>query len=399
MDEFLKRLKFVHRKDLIAIFPMIASFIVSLFVRHRHRNVWLICERKAEARDNGYWFFKYICENHPEIEAVYAISNDSVDRPKVAKIGKVIAFSSFKHWVYYWIAQKNISSQKEGKPNAAVCFILEVYLGLRRNRAFIRHGISKDDQKWVYYKITKMNLFTTTVKREYDFVCERFGYPRDNVKLVGLCRYDNLITPHNIKRQIVVMPTMREWLKEISADTLKYEHTKNFMQSEYFITWTSLLSSKTLHNMLEEYNIDLLFFPHASMQKYVNDFSSDSKHIIIADSKKYDVQQLLMESAVLITDYSSVYFDFAFMKKPIIYYHFDYDKYRKGQYQEGYFSYTNDGFGDVVTTEADLLEVLSNILAANLVMPSKYINRVDNFFTFRDNKNCERAYIAIKAMK
>jgi CDP-glycerol glycerophosphotransferase (TagB/SpsB family) len=135
------------------------------------------------------------------------------------------------------------------------------------------------------------------------------------------------------------------------------------------------------------------------MQKYVNDFSSDSKHIIIADSKKYDVQQLLMESAVLITDYSSVYFDFAFMKKPIIYYHFDYDKYRKGQYQEGYFSYTNDGFGDVVTTEADLLEVLSNILAANLVMPSKYINRVDNFFTFRDNKNCERAYIAIKAMK
>lgn len=398
IKEFTERLKFVKREDIIQIFPMTISFGCSLIYKLIHKNIWLICERKSEARDNGYWFYKYLCENHPEIEAVYAIDKKSVDYPKVAALGRVIQFGSFKHWLYYWTARRNVSSQKEGKPNAALCFILEVYLGMRKNRAYIRHGICKDDQKWVYYAVTKMNLFATAAKSEYDFVCERFGYPKGYVQLTGLCRFDNLKSSHEVKRQILVMPTMREWLRVISSDTMKYEGTMVFTKSEYYKTWTSFLSSERLHKMLETYDMDLLFFPHASMQHYIDQFKSGSKHIIIANAQDYDVQQLLMESSVLITDYSSIYMDFAYMEKPLLYYHFDYDKYRRGQYQDGYYSYENDGFGKVVAKEDALLNELL-LLSGGMKMPDIYKDRVKEFFAFHDDKNCERTFEAIKMIK
>lgn len=399
ITEFTSRFKFVKWKDIIQVFPASLGYITSLFLRIKHNNVWLVCERGTDARDNGYWFFKYICENHSEIEAVYAIEMKSVDYQKVASLGKVIEFGSLKHWTYYWLAKKNISSAKEGKPNAALCFVFEVYLGARKNRAYIRHGICKDDQKWVYYAVTKMNMFACSAQREYDFVSEKFGYPKGNVQLTGLCRFDNLMKEHEVNRQILVMPTMREWLRVASSDTLKYEKSMDFRESEYFIIWSHLLESKKLEDLLVKYAINLLFFPHASMQYHLRNFKSGSERIILADARKYDVQQLLMSSSVLITDYSSIYFDFAYMKKPVLYYQFDYEKYRRAQYQEGYFSYKVDGFGEVVSDEDTLLAELEKILEGDIQMPSIYQSRVDKFFAFHDDKNCERTYQAIMKMK
>ena len=317
---------------------------------------------------------------------------------KVSKVGKTIEFGSLKHWIYYFAAERNISSQKEGKPNAALCFVLEVYFGLRKNRAYIRHGICKDDQKWVYYNVTKMNIFTCSAIREYEFVKRKFGYPEGYVQLLGLCRFDNLLKQHEIKRQIIVMPTMREWLRNVSSDILKYEKTDKIAESEYFVTWNSFIQNTKLAKLLEMYDIDLIFFPHVSLHKYVNMFQTESSRVYIGDSKKYDVQKLLMESSILITDYSSIYFDFGYMKKPLIYYQFDYEKYRIGQYQEGYYSYQNDGFGPIVVNETQLIEQLYRILAEGCKMNVVYQKRVDEFFAFKDDKNCERTYKAVMQM-
>ena len=398
IKQFTQRVKFVKGEDIIALFPMTVGFIVAQPTKLFHKNLWLVCERKGEARDNGYWFFRYMCENHPEIETVYAIDKTAIDYSKVAKLGKVIQFGSLKHWIFYFAAKRNISSQKEGKPNAALCFLLEVYLGARKNRAYIRHGICKDDQRWVYYDVTKMNLFACSAKREFEFVKRRFGYPEGAVQLLGLCRFDNLLTPHEVKRQIIVMPTMREWLRNVSTDTEKYEGHLNIAESEYFRTWNSFLNNKELGQLLRCHKIKLLFFPHASLQKYVDLFHSESENITIANSNDYDVQTLLMESAMLITDYSSIYFDFAYMKKPLLYYQFDYLKYREGQYQEGYFSYVEDGFGAVVDDEDKLITEMGKIIVRQFALDEMYRKRSDDFFAFYDAKNCERTYEAIKEM-
>lgn len=399
MTQFIKRLKFVKYVDIVQIIPMFLGFFISLFFRFVHRNVWLVCERKEDARDNGYWFYRYLCEKHQEIEAVYAIDKKSPDYMKVATLGKVIEFGSLKHWIYYWSAQKNISSQKEGKPNAALCYVLEIYLNCRRNRVFLQHGIIYNNLRWLYYDVTKMNLFICSAIPEYEYIKSHFGYPDENVQLCGLSRYDNLVKNHITKRQILIMPTHREWLSVRSSNTLKYEGSLTFTESEYFKAWNSVIHSEKLINMLKQFNCNLLFYPHAAMQQYVNYFTSDNEMIHIGTAKEYDVQELLMESSILITDYSSIYMDFAYMQKPLIYYQFDYKKFRQHQYEEGYFSVEKNGFGPVTFNEEQLLYQLEYILKAGSVMEDKYLERTKQFYAFHDDKNRERTFEAISQMK
>lgn len=396
--QFVSRIKFVKLSDVIAIFPMCIGFIIAQPIKWFGKKIWLVCERRGEARDNGYWFYKYVCDNHKEIRCIYAIDKNSVDYSKVSKIGEVIQFSSLTHWIYYFAADKLISSQKEGKPNAALCFVIEVYLNARKNRIYLKHGIVKDAQRWIYYDISKLSLICCAAKREYEFIKENFGYPKESIVLTGLCRFDNLLSKHEVKKQILIMPTMREWLRTISTDTLKYEESIDFCKSEYFITWKNLINSQQLVTILEKFDVDLLFYPHPSMQKYLEYFKTDCKHIIIASDSTYEIQQLLMESAVLITDYSSVYFDFAYMKKPVLYYQFDYEKYRSGQYQEGYFSYQEDGFGPVINKEYELLEELNKICERDFHMEDKYLLRAEEFYAFNDTNNSKRTFDAIIKM-
>lgn len=399
LHQFVFRIQFVRFKDIMQVFPMFISWLFAQFYKLKHKKIWLICERRNEARENGYWFFKYMCENHPEIESIYAIDEDSTDYGKVKKLGKVVRFGSFKHWLYYWAADKNLSSQKEGKPNAALCYILEVYLGARKNRVYLKHGIIHNYQRWIFKDISKINLMICGAARERDYMNKEFGYSSDELALTGLSRYDNLMAPHVVKRQILIMPTMREWLRAVSSETDIYEQSRDVSQSEYVVTYNKLINNKALFEVLEKNDVELVFYPHNGMQKYFEMFKSDCKKITIADNRHYDVQALLMESAMLVTDYSSIHFDFAYMKKPLVYYQFDFDKYRKGQYQQGYFYYDKDGFGPVVYNEDDLVSEISRMVTNNFIMDESYITKVDGFFAFTDNNNCERIYSAIMNMK
>ena len=68
---FLEKLKRVKAGDIFHIFKFLIAWILHWFLKGRHRDLWLICDTENEARDNGYWLFKYVCENHPHQEAVY----------------------------------------------------------------------------------------------------------------------------------------------------------------------------------------------------------------------------------------------------------------------------------------------------------------------------------------
>lgn len=62
-------------------------------------HTWLISERGTDARDNGFCFYRYLRGEHPEIRAVYVITRDSPDRPKVSALGEWVEFGSFRHRV------------------------------------------------------------------------------------------------------------------------------------------------------------------------------------------------------------------------------------------------------------------------------------------------------------
>lgn len=399
MTIFLDRFKYAKLRDIPHLFLFVIALPIAFFLRCFHRDIWLLGEDVNEARDNAYWLFKYLREKHPEIEAYYVINKKCPDAKKVSKIGKVIPYGGMIHWIYYLASSRKISSQKGCKPNAAICYVLENSGLMRNKRIFLQHGITKDDAKWLYYDVCKFALFVTAVKREQIFVEQKFGYSgRNIVKCLGFCRFDNL---HNAKymlnnKQILVMPTWRDWISRPVSDSKDYDDMSSFTTTEFFKVWNSFLHNKRLYQLLNQYGLTLVFFPHRKMQDFIAHFKIDCANIVIPDFYSADIQHLLMESVFLITDYSSVFMDFAYMKKALIYYQFDYVKYRSRHYQEGYFSYKDDGFGEICSSETDLLRLLNDYCKTNFELKDYYRKRIDDFFTLNDNNNCERNFLAIK---
>lgn len=392
----MSKLKFIKMRDVLSLIPMCLAFIPAMITKIFVRDFWLICEEKNEARDNGYWFFKYVRENKPKQKCAYAINKKSPDYAKVKDLGKIISYGGFAHWFWYFVADKNISSQKGGKPNNAVCYFLEVILKLRKNnRVFLQHGVTKDDADWLYYKNTTMRLFVTATRPEYEFIKERFGYPEGNVQLLGFPRFDNLNNDILDKDTILVMPTWRQWIVK-GVETEGIEGTESFEDTDYYKGWSEFLKSDKLDKILKKYNKKLLFYPHRNMQKYISSFEAKSENITICNWENNDIQEVLKKASIMITDYSSVFFDFWYMKKPVLFYQFDEEKFRKYQYSEGYFSYRNNGLGEWSDNLDELLNKLDGVLSSGSEeMDDK---KYDEYFKYTDNCNCERVYDAIKGL-
>lgn len=396
MKRFVSKLKLVKGRDIAAVILFLIALPIALVKKKTDKDIWLICEDRNEARDNGYWMFKYLCEQHPEVNAVYAINKKSVDYDKVKDLGRVISFGTLEHWIFYLSAAYNISSQKDGKPNAAACYLLEVYGILKNKRIFLQHGITISKAEWLFYENTKMRLFVCGAKPEYDAIVRDFHYPKGYVDLLGFCRFDNLHNFEINKKQILVMPSWREWLNSNTEARAALGYDGVFQHSSYYKCWNEFLKSQRLENILEEKGLELIFYPHRNMQRYLSDFNPKSNRIILGDWTRYDVQTLLKESALLITDYSSVFMDFSYMHKPIQYYQFDVEDFRKGQYPEGYFSYEEDGFGEISYGLDNLLDILEKKCNNEFQLEELYQERVDAFFTIHDTNNCERVYNAIR---
>lgn len=396
LKEKLERVKW---HDILASFTFLAAIPQAMILRRKRPDLWLICEDFNEARDNGYWLYRYIRSAHPEQDCVYAINKESPDYARVKDLGEVIQYGGYQHWVYYLAARKNISSQKGGKPNAAICYVLEVYGLLKNKRAFLQHGVIVNDLPWLYYDVTKMNLFVCGAKQEYEFIRDTFGYPKGSVQYLGLTRFDGLHDFEVKKNQILVMPTWREWIATPTSKSKTLDDMSDFTGTEYFQRWNEFLNSERIAELLDKYDMQMLFYPHRNMQQYLSDFSTASDRITIADWKKYDVQGLLKESAFLITDYSSISMDFAYMRKPMLYYQFDEEKFRAGQYPEGYFGYKEDGFGPFCATLDEVCCNLEHFMANGLAGEPLYIQREEAFYPLYDTNNCERNYMAIKDMK
>ena len=396
MNKLLNKLKLVKMKDILGIplfiLLIIPAFLYKLYLRIFKNEIWLICEQENTARDNGYVFYKYMCVNHPEIKSIYAINKNCKAYQKVKKYGKVINWGGISHYFYYMAATKNISSHKNGNPNHTLFTILHLYLNLYNNRIFIQHGITYHNLEMFYYKNTKFKKFICGAKREYEYVKDNFGYPNNNIVYTGFPRFDNL---HNFKtkNQILVIPTWRNWL---GSDTNILGDKIDFTNTDYYKYWNSLLNNKELKKVIEESDIELVFYPHMQMQKYIHLFSTCSKNIKIIDIDTKDIQELLKESSLLITDYSSVYFDFAYMNKPVLYYQFDYKEYHDRKMTEGYINYKDDGFGAVSISENEIVKNIIKLIKNNYKLETKYQKRINEFFELRDDKNSERVFEKIK---
>lgn len=353
------------------------------------KQCWLITERPTDARDNGYVLFKWLRQNHPEKDVVYAIRRDAADYANVKGLGQVIEYGSYRHWYYYFAASVCCdTSWGICCPDAMTYLMMRNVLPPRGKRVFLQHGITKDYMPQGRKHKLKADIFVCGAYPEWEYISSKFGYADGEVKYIGFARYDRLrdTSGKASTKQILYMPTWRANIRD----------SHHFEQSLYFQKICEVLTNQEIHGILERNNLELVYFVHPSIRdkkRYFAPFANP--RIKVLNNEDYDLQKLICSASLLVTDFSSIYFDFAYQGKPVVYYHFDYEEYRKNHYSEGYFDYKRDGFGPVVNDLQSLLHCLNSIVADGFKVPEGYSRRAERFFPMRDSNNCLRHYEAI----
>ena len=215
--------------------------------------------------------------------------------------------------------------------------------------------------------------------------------------MTGFSRFDNFIVeePRNYKyNNILIIPT---WRMNIQGTwkPITYEgiYSNYFNKTVFFQFYNSLMNSPKLLEAMKMYNYKGTFCLHPSLSEQWRDFKNNSIFSIMA---YYDYQSLMLKASLLITDYSSIFFDFAYLKKPVIYTQFDYEIYRKNHYKKGYFDYILNGFGPVCHDLESCINIIIDELKSGCKMKNKYLKRVLKFFPFFDRYNNDRIYNSIK---
>lgn len=361
------------------------ALVLSIFARNfkKYKNLWLISERKTDARDNGFFFFEYMAKNHPEVNCAYVIDKNSADFEKVKKLGKTVEPKTFSHMLAFAAAEVRISTHYMGYAPDTYRFAVMKKLGLILGKdVFLQHGIMANDAKELHYPNAKPDLFICTAEQEYKFIKENFGHKDGVVKKIGLCRYDSF--KNNAQKQILVMPTWRYFLRNLSD--------AEFVKSDYYKNFYEILTDENLNSALSKHGYEIILYLHYELQKFSHLFKTDLQNVKIADFKNYGVRELLTNSSLLVTDYSSVFFDFAYMRKPILYFWFDEEKFFATQYDKGYFDCRKDGFGRVVKTKDEVVNFLINKLENGMKNDEVYSERADKFFGEEISCRCEKTY-------
>lgn len=375
---FTKKLR-LRLEEMRIVLCCLIGRALAVFASHRH---WVLVERGDDARDNAYFLYQFIKKQHPEQKVYYFIKKTSADFPKVRE--DAVEPGSLKSCFLLVSASKIVSTHyASGLPFRSAKFFR--MLGLHKKFYFLQHGITHNDLPGLYAKNAPMRMFVCGAKPEYEFVKANFGHPGEVVQYTGFARFDNLHDV-SVKRQILVMPTWRMYIRS----------EKDFLSSDYFRCWQSFLNHPALKEKLEKEDLRLIFYVHYGMQPYAGHFVSPSERMVIARFQDYDVQTLLKESAVLVTDYSSVHFDFAYMRKPVLYYQFDEEVFGKKHYMKGYLDYREMGFGNVCTQEADAVSELTGMIDRNCRPEERFTERINSFFPLFDTGNCKRIYEFIK---
>ncbi|HEF2527501.1 TPA: CDP-glycerol:glycerophosphate glycerophosphotransferase [Campylobacter jejuni] len=350
-------------------------------------NIWLLMDRDYEADDNAEHLYRYIMQNHSEQEIVFALRKESSDWERLEKERfNLIEFGSFEFERIIKKASKVISSHVDD--------YLMRYITPRQQFIFLQHGVTKDDiSKWLNPK--KIDLFITSTRLEYDSIANdynRYKFGKKEVILTGFARHDALLKNNKSNtKQILIMPTWRKYLVgSVIPNSGSREKNNNFQQSEYFQKWNSLLNKDNLKKLCELYSYTIVFNLHPNIIPYLKEFNISS-HIKIANQIE-SLQKLFCNSSLMITDYSSVAFEMAYLEKPVIYYQFDKGEFFENQWQKGYFNYKKNGFGPVVENEENLLKELEKQLQNDCKFFGVYKDNIDSIFVFRDGGCCERIY-------
>lgn len=365
----------------------------------KKKPIWLIMDRRDRADDNGEVFFQYM-QQHNEIETFFIIDKQCEDYKRLQTVGKVVPLYSEEHYLLTLLADFIISSQCNGYVENPFWEKAEYFRDLyhRPRLIFLQHGVIKDDMSNTLNRFhTNLSGFITSTKEEYRSILNYpYYYEKENIWLTGLPILDEL---QNTERgYIVFAPTWRmelmhqEWNKE--KKDMQWVPNADLTSSEYYCTYRSLFANRKLQEWCKKYGYKLALKSHPLMEPYLRGIIKGTDTILVGNKVSY--RDVLGMGNLLVTDYSSVAFEFAYLGKSTVYFQFDRKKFFASHtYKKGYFDYIRDGFGEVCFTEKKLIKVLKDYMKNECAVKKKYKDRIQQLYPYHGGA-CNRIYEQLK---
>jgi len=368
----------------------------------RFKDAWVLMDRTTDANDNAEHLFRYLRERRSDINAWFVLVKDCPDWRRLVRDGygdRLVAFGSAR----WKVLMRHCLNLIVSHPNREILRPPS----LRRywdqwTVTFLQHGVLRDDiSRWLNSK--RFELFVTSTPAETESVTgDGTGYKFTSfqTKMVGLARFDRLGEiganyPPEARDLVLIAPTWRELLnKPLAPGATKREIVDDFLETEFAKNWTAFISDAGFIDQAERRGKRVALLMHPNLQDAVDQLRLPPTVLRLGFDGQ-DVQQYFARAALMVTDYSSMTFNEAFLLRPTVYFQFDRDSYYNGanHARAGYFDHYRDGFGPVTRTPADAHEAVIDLLDE---VPQEYIDRMERTFPTRDGRNRERTVVAIE---
>ena len=397
--------------DLIVSIINLPLYYISIYIK-RDPNLWVFGAWFGDKyADNSKHLFEYVAENNKEIKVIWLSKNKKI--VKKLRSNNYCSYGTYSLKGYYYTLRAKFIFISTS--------ILDVNYYVAGNSKIIQlwHGtplkkIMYDDKKTFNGDTLLRNIYyilfpfkkkardysdaffmvpSETVKKTF---LSAFKCPDSNVYITGYSRNDALFNPNKII-ECSIYDKLKQYFNEYKIGL--YLPTHRNEGGKLFIE-TLLDEFILLNEYLKKNKIILLVKLHYYHQKEINDSNIKFSNIVfIKDSEiNDDIYNILPIADFLLTDYSSVYFDYLLLKRPIFFIPFDYDSYTKID-REFYYDYLSVVPGPVCYTWDDLIVELNYYIKNSKDDYQLKREDISKQFNFYSNSFSERIYNTVKLLK
>ncbi len=358
-----------------------------------NKRIWIAFDKLYKGGDNGEYFYEY-CLNRKEdnVRCYYVINKTAHDYQRLRKQKYILKYKTIHE--YLVVLNSECVFATHANPFNFLAFTRgkeKYFRDLMNFDVFcLQHGLTIQDIPHLQNRVndnTKLYFCASDLEiknimqPKYDYE----GY--DYIKKTGIARFDGL--KNNDKKEILITPT---WRNNMANSVTNLGGTrpyyKEFKNTVYFKIYNYIINNEKLINHAKKYGYMITYLIHPTLTAQINDFDTNNYVKIYTVTEDQSYEKLLTESSLMVTDYSGIQYDFAYMRKPIIYFHPDE---LPPHYGSG-IDFEKDGFGPIIKTVDQLIDTLCEKMKTGCKNDDKYIKRADDFFLFNDYNSCQRIY-------
>lgn len=359
--------------------------------RYRKKNIWLTFDKLYKAGDNADYFYRYAVKQKDGADIHYVINKGYPDAEKfLADKLTPLYFTSEKH-ILHFLNSRIVATTHAGLPvfsgvaSKDFKYLQDLF---DADVVCIQHGLAV---QWMphnlYSGYDNVKRFYCATQSELDNLgMPEYDYAPGALRLTGLSRYDGLVDCS--KKQILISPTWRSYIAMPSSAGNTRPYSETFRETEYFRIYNGLVNNKKLAETAERLGYHIVYLLHPTLSNQLEDFTP-AGNIEVRSPVGESYEKIMTESDLMVTDFSGIQFDFAYMRKPIVYYHPDE---LPAGYGEGGFSYEEQAFGPICKTEDELVDTICRYMENECRTEQFYLERQNGFFAFDDRENCRRIY-------